>query len=122
MARTELSLSDSPQFPLDSTFQCFNEVGANGLWRDHVVNGANPLRPLDVVDVIELARYFAHLFGPYQCADLVQLDLKSGPLGIICLHNLLLQRLRAWVGFCPGIDFASEDDRSGRDSADNRGV
>src|SRR6266487_3376487 len=86
-------------------------------WLDHIIDRTNPLRPLHSVDVIELARYFLHLFGPYHCADLVQLDLKSGLLGLVCLHELLLHHLHAWIGLCPGIDFASEDDRSGRDSA-----
>ena len=112
----------SLQFPLDSTFQRFNEVGTDGLWLNHVVNGTNPLRELHSVDVIELAGYFAYFSGPHQCADLVQLALKGGHPGLICLRELLLQLLHAWIGFCPGIDLTSEDDRSGRDSTDNRGI
>ena len=43
-------------------FQRFNEVGTDGLWRDYVVNGTNPLRAVHSVSVIELTGYFAYLF------------------------------------------------------------
>ena len=58
----ELSSSGSLQFPVDSPFQRFNEIGTNGFWLNHVVNGTHPLRPFHAVDVIELAGHFAHLF------------------------------------------------------------